>query len=261
MEGNFSYQQRQKELHKELTKYYDKRYGYEFSMLFQKFWNKEILDLCPMLNDTTVIDFGCGTGILFPVCSKRYNSIVGVDLSYEMITKAPRNMSQIKGCVVGDGCYLPFTNDCVTLVICRSALHHLPDLDQTLLEIRRILKKDGVFVFSEPSNDNYLIRLTRFLMYRLSTRFDEKDKAFITDKLKQRLIQLGFHVDTVKRFGYLSYLFSGFPDHFPIMKYIPFSVSITRFLIFIDKLLAKVPVIKNQSFHAIFKTKKVDQSI
>ena len=256
MSDEFGYQQRQKELHKKLTIFYEKRYQYKFSKLFQDFWNENIINLCPSLKHGKVIDFGCGTGILFQICSKKYNSIIGIDLSYEMIANAARHYLQIKGCVVGDGCYLPFCDNAVELVVCRSALHHLPDLNKTLLEIKRILKDDGALVFSEPSNDNYLIRVSRFLMYKLSSRFDEKDVAFITSELTQRLEQLAFRIEVIKRFGFLSYLFSGFPDHLPLMIYIPFNVRITKLLILIDKLLAKIPLIKNQSFHIIIRIKK-----
>ena len=247
------YVDEQKELHKKLTEYYDKRYGHEFSILFQKFWNSEILTLCPLSNESKVIDFGCGTGILFHDCSKHYNSIVGFDLSYDMITKASRTIPQVKGCVVGDGSCLPFADDSTDLVICRSALHHLPHLDKTLLEIKRILKINGVFVLSEPSNDNFFIWLSRFMMYRVSSRFDERDVAFVTTELVQRLEQSGFSVEFVKRFGFLSYLFCGFPDHFPLMVYVPFSDQVARLLILLDKLLVRVPILRKQSFHVIIK--------
>jgi|TARA_B100001964_G_scaffold244652_1_gene327130 ubiquinone/menaquinone biosynthesis C-methylase UbiE len=259
LNNNDSYVDKQKELHKKLTKYYDKRYGHEFSILFQKYWNSEILALCHPSNESIVIDFGCGTGILFPDCAKQYNSIVGFDLSYDMITKASRTIPQVKGCVIGDGTYLPFADDSTDLVICRSALHHLPHLDKTLLEIKRVLKTNGVFVFSEPSNDNFLIRLSRFMMYRVSSRFDERDVAFVTIELVQRLEQLGFSVEFVKQFGFLSYLFCGFPDHFPLMVYVPFSDQVARLLILLDKLFVRVPILRNQSFHVIIKvTKNID---
>jgi ubiquinone/menaquinone biosynthesis C-methylase UbiE len=251
-----SYQQDQKELHKKLAKFYQKRYGHKCALMFQEFWNKEILALCPPSNNSPVVDLGCGTGIFFPALSKKYKSVVGIDLSLDMIINAPRDIYQVKGCIVGDGTSLPLHDKSVFTVICRSALHHLPNLDQTLLEIRRILKNNGVFVFSEPSNDNYFIRVSRLLMYKLSSRFDERDVAFITSNLVERLERLKFKVDKIKRFGFFSYCFCGFPDHFPVMIYIPFNTRITRILISIDKLASKIPIIRSQSCHVIFRVTK-----
>jgi len=251
-----SYQQDQKELHKKLTGFYRERYGHGFSHMFQEFWNKEILALCPPSSNLPVIDLGCGTGIFFPTLSKKYKSVVGIDLSLDMMLNAPRDIFEVKGCIVGDGTSLPLQDKSVDTVVCRSALHHLPDLDQTLLEIRRILKDKGAFVFSEPSNDNPLIRFSRLLMYKLSSQFDERDVAFMTSDLVKRLERLQFKVDKIKRFGFVAYCFCGFPDHFPLMIHIPHNARITRMLISIDEMASKVPIIRNQSFHVIFKVTK-----
>lgn len=253
---DFSYQERQKELHKKLTLQYQRRYGPRYSMLFQKYWNDELLDLCPAVTKGTVVDFACGTGILFESLAKSYPSVVGFDLSFEMLRDASVKHSEIKAVLVGDGCHLPFLDASIPLVVCRSAIHHLPDLDQALKEIYRVLEPGGSFVFTEPTNDNVLIRVARFIFYKLSSRFDEDDLAFLTPELSERLLSAGYDVKAVKRFGYFSYLFSGFPDHFPIMNYLPFNVGLTRIFIWIDKYLSKIPIIKDQSFHVMFKTSK-----
>ncbi|RJQ18459.1 MAG: class I SAM-dependent methyltransferase [Nitrospiraceae bacterium] len=256
MKEDNSYQQDQKELHKTLAFYYGERYRYRFSRIFHDFWNSEILSLSPPSEDGLIVDFGCGTGILFPSLAKRYSSIVGLDLSYDMIKNAPRGINEVKGCIVADGGRLPFHDNSVNLVICRGSMHHLPDLDKTLIEIKRILNNNGLLIFSEPSNDNLLIRFGRFLMYKLSSRFDERDTAFITSELVLKLTKAGLSVEAIKRFGFFSYLFGVAPDHFPLMIYIPFNVQIIKLFIFIDKLLARVPLIKDQSFHVIFKARK-----
>jgi SAM-dependent methyltransferase len=124
-------------------------------------------------------------------------------------------------------------------------------LNPALDEIRRVLKPQGVLVISEPSNDSTLVRLARLIMYKKSDKFEEDDKGFRSKELIKKLAEKGFNVKKVKHFGFLSYVFAGFPDIIGIMKYMPFNKLLTHILILIDRLLSRIPVIKSQSLHII----------
>ena len=39
----------------------------------------------------------------------------------------------------------PFENDTFVLIIANSMLYHVKDIDQTIAEVRRVLKKGGLF--------------------------------------------------------------------------------------------------------------------
>jgi SAM-dependent methyltransferase len=55
---------------------------------------------------------------------------------------------------------LSFADESFDIVVGRGILHHL-DLDQSLAEIRRILKKGGVAIFAEPMGHNPVLNWYR----------------------------------------------------------------------------------------------------
>jgi hypothetical protein len=126
-----------------------------------------------------------------------------------------------------------------------------------LEEIGRVLKTDGVLVFSEPSDDSPIVRRVRRRMYKKSDRFDEGDRAFLTRELKPALEAAGYRAAKIKRFGFLSYIFAGFPDHFSLLARVPGNRAITRVLIILDRLLSHLPLINRQSLHIIIQAKKI----
>lgn len=244
------------ELHKNLSKSYNLRHELGYAKIHQVYWNEEILKRIPQAKNVKILDLGCGTGAFLPDLANNYDFVVGMDLSLDMLKKIETKNQSLKGLVSADGSRLPFSSGAFDIIVCRSSLHHVRKLGQALEEISRILKKDGILVFSEPSNDSLPIRLARKIMYKASSRFDEGDEAFLTEDLLKSLSRQGFTAEESSRFGFLSYLFTGYPDHFPVLKFIPFNEALSRLFVQIDKVLSKLPVIKNQSFHLIVRARK-----
>ena len=108
-------------------------------------WMREIEDILiknEVKKDYLVLDIGCGTGEQL----KKLNNAVGLDISIEM-AKISHNKTG-KFVVVGDAENLPFKNktfDCVISFF--GALNHV-NLNRTLKEIKRVLKDDGVLIFT-----------------------------------------------------------------------------------------------------------------
>jgi radical SAM superfamily enzyme YgiQ (UPF0313 family)/ubiquinone/menaquinone biosynthesis C-methylase UbiE len=253
-----SHQGREIILHKKLAQDYRYRYSFPFSEVFQQYWNDEIMQLLPYAgSDLRVLELGCGTGLFLKELSEKFDSSVGLDISYEMLEGAEDDSGRrIKKLVNADALDLPFGQECFDIVVCRGSLHHVVLLDKALLEIRRVLKKRGLLIFSEPSDDCILIRLARKVMYTASKSFNEEDKAFLTPELRSVLRYNKFKIEELKRFGFLSYLFCGFPDRFPVMCYVPFGRSLCILFKKIDKFLSGLPCVKDQSFHVIVKARK-----
>ncbi len=89
-----------------------------------------------------VLDIGCGTGIYL----KFINNSVGLDISYKMAEKSKLNTN--KFVVVGSCEDLPFkknTFDCIISFF--GPLNHC-QISRSLKEIRRVLKKNGKFIFT-----------------------------------------------------------------------------------------------------------------
>lgn len=89
------------------------------------------------------IDLGCGTGFLSDILKK---NIVGIDISKNMIEiyKQKNNLATV--CDIED---LPFKDSSFDFAISNFSLHWT-DLNKSIKEICRVLKKDSKFYFCMP---------------------------------------------------------------------------------------------------------------
>jgi hypothetical protein len=130
-------------------------------------------------------------------------------------------------------------------------LHHTRDHVGFLANCARILGGKGVLVMSEPCNDNPIIRLSRWALYKVSPHFHEDDRGFTRKEIVELCEQAGFEMVAVKRYGILAYVFAGFPDHLPVLKWVPGNAAITRMMIRIDRVLCAMPLLSLLGFHVI----------
>jgi ubiquinone/menaquinone biosynthesis C-methylase UbiE len=105
----------------------------------------------------TALELGCGTG--FFLLNLKLAGVLDdghvTDLSPGMVEVAKKNGSslgfELEG-RVADAETLPYDDDTFDLVIGHAVLHHIPDLDQAMREVLRVLKPGGRFVFAgEPT--------------------------------------------------------------------------------------------------------------
>ena len=114
----------------------------------------------PMQVDANVIlDLGAATGKGGRTLKKVYRTatIINFDISSEMLKIALRNRSILSRynpiLVQGDAARIPLRDGCVDLVFCNQMLPWVDDLVSCFLEIRRILKPNGVFIFATLGPD------------------------------------------------------------------------------------------------------------
>lgn len=100
--------------------------------------------------DAPVLDLGCGDGFFSSVLP-RVAPWVGIDPDGEALRFARR--SAIGGMLVrGDGARMPFADGRFATVISNSVLEHVPALEATLAETRRVLRPGGRLVLTAPSH-------------------------------------------------------------------------------------------------------------
>lgn len=102
-------------------------------------------------------------GFLFQL-SESHNTILGMDISYEVVRKARLRNASMRDSdqlVVSDIKAAAFKENSFDLVISNSTLDHLPkqDVSFALQEIRRILKPNGILVLTLDNKQNPLYLL------------------------------------------------------------------------------------------------------
>jgi len=117
--------------------------------------------LAPMLIDAkTIVDLGCATGAGGRALSKRFRRahIISVDLSQQMLRQAQHRRSLLgrRSVVQANAVALPLAANSVDLVFANLLLPWISDLTILFTEIGRVLRKDGLFIFSALGPDSLL---------------------------------------------------------------------------------------------------------
>lgn len=100
------------------------------------------------INPNKILDIGCGTGTLSNLVSEQYPkaNLIRLDWSKRMLLSAEHSNQKL--CVCADAVQLPFANQQFDMVISNAMLQWCNDLGQQFQEIRRIIKPDGLFMFT-----------------------------------------------------------------------------------------------------------------
>lgn len=237
------------ELHRALAPRYAYRYGFEFSRRFQQDWHAEMMSHVPR-GARRVLDLGCGTGFFLAELDARHPGAVGLDISHDMLKVSGQYVPRAR-IVTGDAEKLPFRPGSFDAVFCKGSLHHTRDHVGFLENCRGALSNEGVLVMSEPCNDNPLIRAARWALYKASPHFHEDDQGFRRREIVSLCERAGFDVLRVKKYGVFAYALAGFPDHLPVLRWIPGNAAITSFLIRLDRILCATPGLSLLGFHVV----------
>lgn len=108
-----------------------------------------------------ILDIGCGAGrTTIGLFKLGYKNIIGIDLTPGMIEEALRNSA--KECIeipfqIGDACNLSFEDESFdSCLFSFNGIMQIPIKDnriRALKEIHRVLKKDGIFIFTTHDRD------------------------------------------------------------------------------------------------------------
>jgi SAM-dependent methyltransferase len=237
------------EMHKALAPRYAYRYSFEFSRLFQEDWHAEMLRLLPR-ESRRVLDLGCGTGFFLAELERERPGAVGLDISHAMLLVSERYVPGAR-LVTADAERLPFRERSFDAIFCKGSLHHTRDHVRFLENCARSLAPNGVLIMSEPCNDNFLIHWARSAMYRLSPHFHPDDRGFKKDEIVELMQRSGFEMTYAGRYGFLAYLFAGFPDHFGPLRWIPGNAAIVRRMLALDRWICSKRFLRILSFQVV----------
>ncbi len=113
------------------------------------------------LRGKTVLDVGCGGGLLAEEFARLGCQVTGVDPSEPSLATA-RAHAQQAGLTIdyrsGSGEDLPFAAETFEIVYCSDVLEHVSDLERVLSEIARVLNPGGIFLY-DTINRTFLSRL------------------------------------------------------------------------------------------------------
>jgi len=136
----------------------------------------------------TVMDFGCGTGVLFDEASKIADQVFGIDIVLEPARLLVDEWGLDKVSLLDpEDAKERVAAKSVNTIIAAEVLEHIEPLDDTLSFFRERLKPDGLLLVSLPT-ENMLYRLGRWLA-RFEGHYHQSNAAAI----HQQILDAGFH--------------------------------------------------------------------
>ncbi len=126
-------------------------------------WKRRAAALVPRMPGGPILDLGAGTAdlsLLLPSKLGQRGPVVAADLNHRMLREGLRKiraqrLDRAITCLQGNAKRLGFHDESFEVVISGFCMRNLGNLNDTLLEIRRVLRSGGTFIcleFSRPSN-------------------------------------------------------------------------------------------------------------
>jgi len=156
--------------------------------------NKEIVKIVNPLKETSVLDIGCGWGILLKELSliNRKLRLYGIDISPKMVSVAKLKFSSTEKVEiqVGSADKLPYKNNSFEYVTCILSFHHHPDSLNSLREMFRVLKPNGRLFLLDPFKGGFI---AKFMNIVNAIIFQEKDiHIYSKEEILKMFEEIGF---------------------------------------------------------------------
>lgn len=149
---------------------------YYYKPLTRYLYRKRIqlgLDLLSTEIFENVLDFGYGSGLLFPSLARFSGNLYGIDLvSDPILVQSILDKINIKADLKkGDISDAGYPSEYFDLIVCFSVFEHISDPDTILSEMYRILKPGGQLLVGMPRVDKSMEKLFTFIGYKNIEQF------------------------------------------------------------------------------------------
>jgi len=141
------------------------RMPYKGKLLVSNIFRKRIdtsLKLASLKDNFVILDIGCRDGFLL----KQIRNLKSNCYCYG-IEKDSEVLEEVEGCDIriADTKNLPFKNNFFDVVFALDVLEHIKEIETAILEIKRVLKNEGIIVVSGPT-ESWFYKFCRFLYVR-----------------------------------------------------------------------------------------------
>lgn len=148
-----------------------------------------------------VLDVGCGAGAFTGLlkCRRPELEVYGVDISRKAIKIAKRDFPNINFSVAS-AYQLPFSDNFLDGAVMECVLEHLEDPAKALVELKRVLKPEGLFYSITPlEGDRFVLSSSQKLSWKYQGHF----QRFSRSSLLSLLGGSGFKVERYYFWGFL----------------------------------------------------------
>lgn len=235
--------------------YVNARQGIYGTRVYYQYLFDLILDQLHELNSSSciILDLFSGHGSLGEYTERRMDksAVIAADISPAMMKWNPVGRK-----LFCDARSLPFKEQSLDAILICGGLHHIrmDDFTNALREIFISLKQGGVLAFYEPVDDNPLVRLIRFIFYRIMPSLGDRESeesVLYYNKLVEDLEEPGFVVKSGRFVGNIGYALLSQTDITFWTRFIARSRIMTGLLMKLERGIQKLPFNKFFSFGCV----------
>jgi ubiquinone biosynthesis O-methyltransferase len=141
-----------------------------------------MMKLMPPLENKTVLEVGCGAGIISLELAKTSKKVVGIDVTETALDFGRKLASALNYSHVefkkGDAEHLEFDDNSFDIVVCSEVLEHLIHPESAISEFHRVLKADGILLLTTPCATTPSEKFTDFVRIFIRRIQVEKEHQF-----------------------------------------------------------------------------------
>jgi len=225
-----------KEFYNKIAKKYASKYNDEIKRKYYKILLIEPLISFLKFKNKKVLDLGTGPGWFLFEVAKDIKQGVGIDISDEMI-KIANFQNKYHNLIfeVMDAKKLNFSDESFDIITSFGMFEYIQDMSPFLKEIKRVLKKDGIFILTCRNKCFLFLFINKFINKFIKI----KNKIIFVEHTKNEvsklLIQNGFEVFHIRSTFFIPFIWEIYHiiPHFMRKTYI-------LFLIYLNILLERI---------------------
>jgi ubiquinone/menaquinone biosynthesis C-methylase UbiE len=144
-----------------------------------------------LVKDKEVVDLASGEGYGSNLLATVAKKVVGIDISNEAISHAKNKYSSDNlEFTVGSVEKIPVKSNSVDVFVSFETIEHHDKHEEMMLEIKRVLKKEGILIISSPDKLNYSEKTNQKNQYHIKELYTNEFQELLSKHFKN--IQLLF---------------------------------------------------------------------
>jgi len=198
------------------------------------------------LKNKSIVDIGCGTSDYLKWLVNDCKKVVGVDISIEMLKLCHEDLGKSIELVAADALHLPFKDEAFDISTTFQALHHFPNWKKALTEMVRTAKRVSLY---EPNGDSFFHRFMHSIRrnFRVEQRFRQTEEDYSLVEFQASGFRQRRLVEFIQREEMNTNIFMfGIIPVSLLEKIANLSPILLHFVLMIEDLLRKIPILRNQ---------------
>ena len=143
---------------------------------------------------SSLLEIGCGGGFTADYLKGHYKAYTGLDYSEQLIGYAKKYNSSRQTCFFCKNIN-EFNNvETFQVILMIGVLHHIPEPERVLIQIRDKLEPNGIIVVNEPQRGNPIISLLRKIRKKIDPNYSSDQVEFSEKELCALFTKCGYDV-------------------------------------------------------------------